>query len=188
MGASRAVWANASAIIWETTRNAKDSARIVSLATMYWASHTIKILRGNLAHSPHARTVGVRKQGEDHRAGYPAPAARLTTLLDQRTIGSDHLETPGDHLSLPASVVALFCENRHARGNRNVADRAHHQSDEASAGNRTERANLCPRLALLTPWSSHMVMAVFRQISQETEGANEFHTELHTIMVFCRPK
>jgi hypothetical protein len=32
----------------------------------------------------------------------------LTTLLDQRTIGSDHLETPGDHLSLPASVVALF--------------------------------------------------------------------------------
>jgi imidazolonepropionase-like amidohydrolase len=57
---SCAVWANASATIRETTRNAKDSARIVSLAAMYWASpNTIKILAGNPAHGPHTQTVRV---------------------------------------------------------------------------------------------------------------------------------
>jgi hypothetical protein len=37
-------------------------------------------------------------------------------------------------------------------------------------GNRIELANLCPAIALLAPLSSHMVMAVFRQISQRRKA------------------
>src|SRR5262249_44875151 len=59
---------------------------------------------------------------------------------------------------------------------------------KAGAGN-AEPANLCPGIAALAPWSSHMLMAVFRQISRKTEGANEFDTQqLKAIMVFRGPK
>src|SRR6266404_5944926 len=88
MGASCAVWANASATIRETTRNAEDSARIVSLAAMYWASQYDQEFARKSSpwcaypndSSEHARTVRMRESrvGEDDRG-------RLATPFDQRT-------------------------------------------------------------------------------------------------------
>jgi hypothetical protein len=101
MGGSCAVWANASATIGETTRNAEDSARIVSLAAMYWASQYDQEFARKSSpwcaypndSSEHARTVRMRESrvGEDDRG-------RLATPFDQRTIGSDHLQAhSGNH-------------------------------------------------------------------------------------------
>ena len=81
MGASCAVWANALAAIKKATRNAKDSARIVSLATNLapTTSETKAIgqIKGAVSRSPSLGPDFDLAATHLHRLALPAPALAL---------------------------------------------------------------------------------------------------------------
>jgi hypothetical protein len=88
MGASWTVWANALAAIKKAARNAKDSARIVSLATISRPNH--KRNKSNRANQGGSLPLtqlgtGLRSRGSPHRLALPAPAlARFDPIVSLR--------------------------------------------------------------------------------------------------------